>query len=132
MRVWFGHRIAVVTVNEPIDVATEAAFSGLLTDALSASPPLLVVDLRGAGLFGSAGADALHRVWSSTAGQLEILITSPSPVTRQVLAATGLLDLPGVSVSEDEPVLPRLRVHPSLSRGRVDPYGVDPGATDPG
>ena len=91
---------AVVAVTGDVDVATELAWRQACLAAMAAVPGKpVVLDLAGAGCFGSTGVNLL--VWLSAkaalTGRLVAVINAP-PLARQVMDICQVRDLPALTV----------------------------------
>ncbi|QUQ63405.1 STAS domain-containing protein [Kutzneria sp. CA-103260] len=95
--------VAVVHVTDEVDMATEAQLRATLTDAVSAGPAALVLDLTCVTFFASAGLHVLVDVQhDATARGLDMLVAADKRSVLRPLQITGVDQLVTVVASVDQ------------------------------
>jgi len=95
--------VAVVHVTDEVDMATENQLRAALTDAVSAAPATLVLDLTGVTFFASTGLHVLVDVQhDATARGLGMLVVADNRVVLRPLQITGVDQLVTVVASVDQ------------------------------
>ena len=94
---------AVVALRGELDLADTPGVASHLVAAVAACGPSVIVDLAGLDGIGSAGLSVLLRVlkWTRRTGG-DLPLAAPQRPVRQVLEATGLIDVFSVYPSVEQ------------------------------
>ena len=94
---------AVVVLRGDYDLADIPAVASHLVGAVAACGPSVIVDLAGLQSIGYGGLSVLLRIrkWSRQSGG-DLLLAAPQQAVRQILVATGLIDVFSVYPSVEE------------------------------
>jgi anti-sigma B factor antagonist len=84
-----GDPEVVIEVHGDVDLISAPGLSILIFEVARWGPERLVLDLSDVGVFGSDGVRALATARRRLLSEVELVVRSPSPLSRRVLEATG-------------------------------------------
>ncbi len=82
--------IAVLAVSGEVDLSTVPAFEAAITEALTAGPAALVVDLSEVGFLASAGLQTLVATRERIGKEAAFAVVAEGPATSRPIQLTGL------------------------------------------
>ena len=108
-----GADVTRIAVTGEVDLSNAHLITELVTTAVAASAPLVVIDLSEVSFFGAYGTSALVLAQRTLARHgRRLVLHRPSPVVRRVLGVTGTLtafevvDRPALPAADGTPARP--------------------------
>ena len=94
--------VAVVSIGGEIDLGTAPAFEAVITAALEADPPVLVIDLSEVTFMASVGLRILAGTQNKVGESIQIAVVADNAAASRPMQLTGLDNLISLYPTVDE------------------------------